>query len=437
MKNVIQKSTIKLRPITAAADRPMFLCPIQPDKGNQVGTNLMTTHKTLFLFDVDGVLIHPRGYKEALRAALDYFATQMGQPPIDLTYDEIADFEAAGITNEWDSLPMCISAMLIDALSQHPNLPRSGFAAMVAAIRDKGIQIQRLDFSGLAYEVMENNPDGEAPTVVIRRTMKAKTDESVHPIIDELLGDVYDLRTPTTRVFQHYTLGSQQFTETYSLPADFTMESALSTYDRPLLGEERKRQLLDGLQQGHWGAVVYTARPSLPPADLPPDRQDEFDPHKHPPEGDLAAELLGLDGIMPMIAGGRVTWLAIQNNKHVEAYIKPSPVQALAAIGAAYSGYETAALEQAAAFFEQGELTGAFVSMSDQPIRVVVFEDSTGGIRATKLAVEKLRDAGLDVVCEAVGVSPEQNKKDALKQVADRVVDDVNQGLEPYLIPHS
>ena len=96
-----------------------------------------------------------------------------------------------------------------------------------------------------------------------------------------------------------------------------------------------------------------------------------------------------------------------------------------------------AALEQAAAFFEQGRLTGAFDDMSDQPIRVVVFEDSTGGIRATKLAVEKLRDAGLDVVCEAVGVSPEQSKKDALKQVADRVVDDVNQGLEPFLKPHS
>ncbi len=393
----------------------------------------MSIYKTLFLFDVDGVLIHPRGYKEALRSALNYFAEQMGQPPLDLTYDEIADFEAANITNEWDSLPMCISAMLIDVLHQHPELLRPGFAETTAAIREQGIQIQRPDFAGLAYEVAGDNSDGEPATIAIRRIAKAKADDSIHPLIDELLGDIYDLRTPTTRVFQHFTLGSQLFTETYGLPADFNAESALSTFDRPLLSAERKQQLLDGLQHGRWGAVVYTARPSLPPADLPPDRQDGFDPHRHPPEGDLAAKRLELDSVLPMISGGRVTWLANQNGKHVEAYIKPSPVQALAAIGAAYSGYEMASLEQAAAFFERGELTGVFTDMSDQPIRVVVFEDSTGGIRATKLAVEKLQAAGLDITCEAVGVSPEQSKKDALQQIADRVVDDVNHGLKSYL----
>jgi hypothetical protein len=393
----------------------------------------MTIYKTLFLFDIDGVLIHPRGYKEALRAALDYFAVQLGQRPLDLTYDEIAVFEACGITNEWDSLPMCVSAMMIDILKQQPDLLKSDYASTAAAIREKEIHIQRPDFSKLAYEVLDNNPNGEAPTIAIRRTMKAKADDSLHPLIDELLGDVYDLRTPTTRVFQHYTLGSGRFTETYGLPPDFSVDSALSTYDRPLLSEGRKQQLLDGLQQSRWGAVVFTARPSLPPADLPPDRQDGIDPHKHPPEGDLAAELLGLHTVIPMISGGRMTWLAKENNKHVEEYIKPSPVQALAAIGAAYSGHEMSALEQAAAFFEQGRLTGAFAGMCEQPVRVVVFEDSTGGIRATKLAVEKLKAAGLDMTCEAVGVSPEQSKKDALQQVADRVVDDVNQGLEPYL----
>jgi hypothetical protein len=41
--------------------------------------------------------------------------------------------------------------------------------------------------------------------------------------------------------------------------------------------------------------------------------------------------------------------------------------------------------------------------------------------------------AGLDVRLEAIGVSPEPVKREALAAVADRVVDDVNEGLKPLL----
>ena len=76
------------------------------------------TQRTLILLDVDGVLIHPVGYKVALRDTVDYFAAAMGLPEINIDENEIAIFEACGITNEWDSGAMCVSALLLAALAQ-------------------------------------------------------------------------------------------------------------------------------------------------------------------------------------------------------------------------------------------------------------------------------------------------------------------------------
>ena len=77
------------------------------------------TDLTLFLFDVDGVLIHPKGYKEALRDSLDHIAALMGQKSQNLTYEEIGVFESCGLTNEWDSLGLCTGLLLTTLLNQH------------------------------------------------------------------------------------------------------------------------------------------------------------------------------------------------------------------------------------------------------------------------------------------------------------------------------
>jgi hypothetical protein len=63
----------------------------------------------------------------------------------------------------------------------------------------------------------------------------------------------------------------------------------------------------------------------------------------------------------------------------------------------------------------------------------VVFEDSVGGIRAAQGAVALLQQAGIDAQAEAVGVSPHPAKQEALTQIADRVVHNINEALLPYL----
>jgi phosphoglycolate phosphatase-like HAD superfamily hydrolase len=384
----------------------------------------------LFLFDVDGVLLYPAGYKAALRATLDHFARLMGQPPTGLTFDEIAVFEACGITNEWDSAPMCLGALLAEALARQPGLRRADVMGTLESIRESGLQITRPDFAALAREVRAQTPPGSPPTPAIHRLLRARAGGDAAPLFGELLANIYDVHTPTTFIFQHYTLGSERFSQTYGLPAAFEAESTLTAHDRPLLDADHRERLADWANAEGRGMAIFTARPSLPPADLPAAARAALNPLTYPPEGDLAAELLGLAGAVPLISGGRMTWLAEQRGRPPGFYIKPSPVQAIAAIAAACSGAESGALLAAADFFHEGVIAGPLAALNHRPVRVVVFEDSSTGIEAARAAVDLLRAGGLDVRVEAIGVAPERAKQDALRRLADHVVEDVNQAVD-------
>ncbi len=390
--------------------------------------------RTLILLDVDGVLVHPLGYKEALRATVDHFAAQMGQPAPRVTYDEIAVFEACGLTNEWDSVAMCVSELLLSALTLRPDLRRETLQATFEAIRAADLRLPRPHFAAAARAIARAQTDSVHPARVHLQLLSQRTDPANLPLLETLLGNVYDvLGAPTTRVFQAHTLGSERFATTYGHPAPLTLESYLAQRDRPLLSAESRARLLSWAARPENGAVVYTARPSLPPADLPAHLSAGAPPSGYAPEAELAAELLNVARELPLIGQGRVGWLAWHKKRDTAHYIKPSPVQALAALGAALSGSETEALLAAATLAEEGRLSGPLAELRGQALRVVVFEDSTGGIRATKRAAELLRGAGVQVHFEAVGVSPHADKRAALAELTPHVLDEINVGLARVL----
>jgi hypothetical protein len=384
---------------------------------------------TLFLFDLDGVLVYPGGYKAALQATVDHFAGLMGLQPVGLMLEEIAEFEACGITNEWDSSVMCAAIMLVDVLLHRPELAMSDIEATLQAIRSGGASIDRPDFAALARGVSIRTPKGVPPTETIDQMVRERAGGRFETILDGLLGDIYSLRTPTTRILQHYTLGSERFRQTYGLEPELDSESMLVTHDTPLINKEMLRRLLERIEPGKPGMAIYTARPSLPP----PDISSNGTQGNYSPEADLAVELLGMPGAVPLMAGGAMTWLATTRGKVAADYIKPSPMQALAAIGAARSGAVIDALQAAARLVEEDRLDQPLSLLSSEPTRVVVFEDAQGGIQATRRAVELLSQKGMPVTCEAVGVAEEATKRQALEAVADRVVGDINEGLARYL----
>ncbi len=388
---------------------------------------------TLLLFDVDGVLIRAHGYKEALRATLDVIAGQMGQPPVNLTADEIAVFESSGLTSEWDSGALAAAILLSDILNVRPDLRRETLDDTLAALRAAGVVVPRPDFAGRARALMAAHPPGAThPSLTALAALKETSDSALHPLLEALLANVYVLQAPFTYIFQHYTLGSDRFAHFYDEIPRYQTGSLLLAHDEPLITPETTARLLELTARLGWRMAIFTARPSLPPADLPaPD--GSLPRHYFPPEGDLALELLGLSPHhCPLIAGGRLTWLAARRGRGSADYVKPSPVHALAAIAAAASGSEAAALESAADLAESGRLTGPLAGLAGTPARVVVFEDSAGGILAARRAAGMLQAAGAPVTVEAVGISTHAAKHGPLAEVSDRIAGDINAALEPY-----
>jgi len=382
-----------------------------------------TSSRTAILLDVDGVLVHPVGYKAALTATVNTITAAMGLPAWGPDENEIATFEACGITNEWDSTAMCVSLLLRAALHRRPDLARDSLDATFAAIRESGVRLDRPDFVGAARQIEEAHNGRHMPSRVYLDLLEGQLGEHERALVHALLGDVYNLATLTTRLFQAFTLGSAHFESTYRQPAPFEGESYLITRDLPLLSPEMRRRLIDWASQPGHGATIFTARPSLPP------NGTRAASSVYSPEAELAAELLGLDGAIPLVAQGGVGWIAERHGRQPSDYVKPSPVQALAALGAALSRQTLESLEAAAALVETGRLGGPLAALAEGSTRVILFEDSVTGIRAARLAVEQMRGKGLAVELEAVGVSPHEAKRATLRAQADHVVDDVNEGL--------
>lgn len=380
---------------------------------------------TLLLLDVDGVLVHPVGYKRAVQEMVAHFAAQMGQPDLYPTLDDIAVFEACGVTNEWDSGAICLSAILAAALQAQPDLPRGAFDDTLRALAASGVRVERPAFAALARAVRDEMRNGDIPASVYLRMLGAHASPSDRPLLSALLADVYAIDTPTTRYFQTLTLGSARFADTYQQPAPFESDSYLVTHDVPLLDDAHRARLLDWIAPPTRGAVVYTARPSLPPSGIDPAPDGVS-----APEAELAAELLDVAGRVPLLGQGRMAWIAQRRGRSAPSYIKPSPVQALAAIGAAAAANEQAALVAAADLYEDRRLTGPLADLRPQKTHVIICEDSPGGIQAGHDAVDRLRQAGLDVTFTGIGVSPHAEKRAALAEVAAHVVDDVNHALD-------
>ncbi len=222
----------------------------------------------------------------------------------------------------------------------------------------------------------------------------------------------------------------------------------LATEDRSLISAAAQAKLAEWASHDRVKVCVYTARPSLPPADDP----DHISHSGYSPEAELGMQLLGMD--YPLIATGRVQWLAAKVNVPFESVTKPAPIQALAAIGAALTREEANSLLAAHALMARGELIGPLAALrpvrwadkslddTEQPgppdrssVHVWIVEDGILGMQATHGAIDLLKRSGLDVHAHAIGIAAGGPKAAALAPLSERVLPDVNAALE-YIAMH-
>jgi len=343
----------------------------------------------VLLLDIDGVLVKPGGYRAALHATLNYFVNLMGLPHFEFPEEKLAGFERRGITSEWDMVPLLLGVLWDDILSHQsiPDLPSN----VSSAAHEIGKHLNGYVPSDLHIPEFGLVAGQYPAETALQNGFFTSIPEQLRVNLLHHSRDVHF--SQTMRLFQQYTLGSQAFAETYKLPPEIETESLLHQHDQSNIDDGIRGKLRQpGIQ-----LTAFTARPSAPP------REVEAPPLGYAPEAEIALDLVGLPDI-PMISFGKLQYLGEQRGYDPEVMLKPSPVQALAAIGAALTGNEWASLQAACDWHETGQLRGILGELPGS-FDVTIVEDTLGGIRSVWAAGEILRKAGLDVITHAYGLT--------------------------------
>ena len=392
----------------------------------------------ILLLDVDGVLIEDGGYYAALIKTLDYFHRLLGAGPIDFGPPDRDQFQSRGYVNEWDLCPLCAGILLIETLARQPDrsLVPAPFEDFLRQLR--GAPVPQLRDVAQLYlaqiDQAQGKPVERARDVLLNALAQLPLREDTRAATDALLREMFSQthdveRAPVTQIFQEFVIGSQLYAESYHLPPRFDEPSVLITADRSLISAESKQKLAEWAQADRAQACIYTARPSLPPADDP----DCISHVGYSPEAELGMQLLDLH--YPLIATGRVQWLAAEVNVPFESVTKPAPVQALAAIGAAITRKEAHSLLAAHALVARGELIGPLARLKDRVVNVWIIEDGILGMQAIHGAIDLLKQRGLDIHAHAIGVAVGGLKAKALAPLSEVVLPDVNTAIA-YIEPH-
>ena len=410
----------------------------------------------ILLFDIDGVLIEDGGYYAALVKTLAYFNRLLGAGPIAFSPPDREQFQSRGYVNEWDLCPLCAGILLIETLARQPDLALAPAPFEDFLRQCRGAPVPQLAEVARSYleriDRAQGKPVERARDVLLSALAQLPAREDTRAaagaLLREMFSQTHDVdRAPVTQIFQEFVVGSALYAEAYQLPPRFDEPSVLITEDRSLISAAARRKLAGWVQADRARICVYTARPSLPPADDP----DRLSHAGYSPEAELGMQLLDMRS--PLIATGRVQWLAARVSVPFESVTKPAPIQALAAIGAAATGEEANSLLAAHALVSRGELIGPLASL--RPVRwantspdarehygppdrsgihVWIVEDGILGLQATHGAIDLLKRSGLDIRAHAIGIAAGGPKAGALAPLSEIVLPDVNAAIE-YIEP--
>lgn len=379
----------------------------------------------LLLFDVDGVLVQHRAYHLGVQRAVTYLSERMAIGSHTPTQADIEAFEAATVTIEWETVAIATARLLVDRLRAAP-LPEAlpeGFWSLTDALSRHPVTIPRPDFQAVARACAETLP-GQRPSLAMLERFLEETradafGQALAPALRELLGHCYDIAVgPSIQLVQAYAVGAAAYRACYGLEPIVEAVSLLETADRPNLLPETREALLAARRDGRLGFSLYTARPSLPPREAP-DRPLGFTP-----EAEAALTLNNLEGV-PVMAVGRLQYVAARHGLSAEDMVKPSRVHAIAALGAACTGLELTSVEAAIRVDAGGPVTEPLTAIAGAEVHV--FEDSASSLRAVTDSVALLNSHGLGLTLMRHGIAPDGSAKAAaLDTIADRVWADLN-----------
>lgn len=366
---------------------------------------------------MDGVLLESRGYHRALQKTIRLMALALGFAHATISPDEIAAFEAGGISSEWDEAAIVTARLLEEAWKDNPHmlLPDSLSPSLTLSPGKRPWP----NLASLAYalstpEMLALHPLERAARFFFGKGHRTAQQEQI--LHDLILGARLAELSLTHRTFQELVLGSSEYYRTYNLPAEHNTESYLLKYDRSNLSDMQSAHLCGWISQPGHAATVITSRPSRPPAGV-----------FSTPEAELGAQLVGLEGI-PILGWGGMRWLGLQTHIDPQSFLKPSPVHALAGMRMALGERQEVALTEAADLVENGLAVSAWKEL--EGAEVSVFEDTPGGIKSLQAARGILKKARITIVVKSFGIAQHQAKTAALSSLGAQLFPTLVEALE-------
>jgi hypothetical protein len=383
----------------------------------------------IWLFDLDGVLIEPLGYRQSVLETMRHLFPQPFYAHLLPDYDDFDEFEAAGIISEWDMVAISTflianQIMLSDASLSIPENPQElrwlpgikppdviNYRSWINSFA--GSDFQREDPSTAFFCWLVNNVQSQA------RLRDGLLDSS----FAQLLKTTRDLDLSlTTRIFQNFCLGDRLFRQTYNREPEVVSPSLLALHDVPGITPEQSHYILDLIDQGVITAVAMTARPSRMTGD-----SGSTNDLSSSPEAEQALQLVGLSSI-PVIGLGFVNASAAAGNFQASALIKPQAFHSLAAILVAAGNSFKDAIQIGLDLIATGESS----QLNDElhGAKISIFEDSPAGLESMLAAERILSTNGIQIHLRLFGIANNPGKKNALEKLGAVVYQDACKALQ-------
>lgn len=364
----------------------------------------------ILLLDLDGVLLEPHGYHQALIDSVKLIGQSLGYPEAKPGAQDIATFEAAGITSEWDSAAACTALMLIHRWQE------GEIKALPERISARHATIPGLeapDFGAFARSLKRTAAQALPPAQRLEKAILEKfrwLSHSQIEVIQRLLSNATNAHGSVThRTFQELVLGSHEYEKVYPYPAALDTNSYLDRYDHANLSLAEQAMLQQWLVLEQHMAAILTLRPSKPPG------EEVFST----PEAEFGARLSGLKDV-PIAGYGGLIWLGKLRNLDPRRLGKPSPVHALAALRLAGGEGLQSALKSSAQLALDEFDDGKWAKFDGAQVNV--FEDSANGVRSAVAAQEVLAKINVHVNLIMFGIAANREKQKSLEAVQAEIV---------------
>ena len=379
-------------------------------------------------FDIDGVLIDPRGYRQATKDAIRAIGARYGLNISSISEFELTAFESQGITSEWDMIPLYLLAWIESCLILLPQ-------KFSISNRDKLCYLLRdLDQAHIKPLNIINNYGSyvnynQPPSDSIRNEIFNGNQACCLPIlyqsapwlIRKFLTFTRDIeKSETTRLFQNLILGSEYFEELSGVKSEISTPSYLLMHDKTIIDDQMKNKLKYLINYKQVYMSTMTARPSQAP---------EFFPNKEfarlfSPEAEFAMEKIGLSSI-PVVGYGSLDAIGEKIGFNGDILLKPSPIHALVALALGCNIdfaniYDFLKINKKIISnynFSKLKLKSFLPDwMLEKEICLHIFEDTIVGIRSVRALNEILINNGYRSQYISYGITTDNQKIDVLKK---------------------